>query len=577
MNQVVGGTSPTTAGGNDLHMISPTEVGTKPADATRASRRPGAGGRGPATAALLLGDAASGHGSLAPYEGRRSLLLGDGLAGHGSLAPTDRRRQRPARRARPAPRLEEALAAHVMALGNHRLKHRRLQAVIHRLGLSGRPPLTLADAGRVAGLSGERVRQLEARLRKQQLEASPLSIPQLDAALAAVARAVPLPASGVARLLLEADITAGAFSAESLRCAAELFGRDVPFVFSGGGRGTVLLPRVAAGVAAHATAVEARARRQAERCGASTLDELERELADEDLMHVSRRQLRVVLESIGSVVCLPEGWFTFRHARSAGPFVRASLRMLAVSPSLPVDSLQDGLRRHNAFRRIPAPPPVSVLSEIYRCHPSFQLDGNLVSAVKPIDPCVVGPLNQRMVELLRAAPGGVLARSQLLHSCHEAGLNLTSVNLYTTYSECLQRVGPGLFAARGTVVAPGARPKVKRRRPARDADGPVHGFTPAGRPWLAGWVTPSIWANGVVHVPAELRPLLEGRHFPCTDGAGTHVTTLGVDCHGNSWGWTGFLRRAGAQLGDMVRAVFDPATGTAVLEMVTAGAAPPAG
>lgn len=560
-----------------MHMISPTDTGTKPAPSPRPTRRAGAGDRGIATATLLLGDAATGHGSLAPYEGRKPLLLGDAIIGHGSLAPTERRRQRPSRRVRPAPRLEEALAAHIIALGNHRLKHRRLQAVIDRLGLSGRPPLTLADAGRVAGLSGERVRQLEARLRRQQREAPPVSVPQLDAALAAVARAVPMPSSGVARLLLEAGITVGAFSAESLRCAAELLGRDVPFVSSGTGQSTVLLPRVAAGVAAHATAVEARGRRQAERCGASTLDELERELAHEDRVPVSRRQLRVVLETSGSVVWLPEGWFAFRDARSAGPFVRATLRMLAVSPSLPVESLQDGLRRHNAFRRIPAPPPVSVLTDIYQIHPAFQLDDNLVTAVRPIDPGGVGPLNQRMVELLRAAPGGVLARSQLLHACHEAGLNLTSVNLYTTYSECLQRVGPGLFAARGTVVVPGARPKVKRRPPARNEGGPVHGFTPDGRPWLAGRVTPSIWANGVVHVPAELRAVLEGRHFPCTDGSGTQVTTLGVDCHGNSWGWTGFLRRAGAQLDDVVRAVFDPATGTAVLEMVATGADPPAG
>lgn len=564
-----------------MHVISPRDSLPGPAPARRPTGRAGAADRGPATAALLLGDAATGHGSLAPSDGfgRTSLLLGDPLAGHGSLAPTERRRRRPPRPPAPAPRLEAALAAHVVALGHHRLEHRRLQAVIDRLGLGGRPPLTLADAGRVAGLSGERVRQIEARLRQQQRAAPDVALPQLDAALAAVARAVPLPASGVARLLLEAGISAGAFSAESLRCAAELFGRDFPFVFSGRGRRTVLLPRLAAGAAAgaaaHAAAVETRARRQAERCGASTLDELERELAEGDGLALPRRQLRVVLETSGSVVCLPEGWFAFRDARSAGPFVRASLRMLAVCPSLPVESLHDGLRRHNSFRRIPAPPPVAVLTEIYRCHPAFRLDASLVSAVNPIDPSVVGPLNQRMVELLRAAPGGVLARSQLLTSCHEAGLNLTSVNLYTTYSECLQRVGPGLLAARGTVVAPGTRPKVERR-PARNEDGPVHGFTPDGRPWLAGRVTPSIWANGVVHVPAELRPVLEGRHFPCTDASGAQVTTLGVDCHGNSWGWTGFLRRAGAQLGDVMRAVFDPATGTAALEVVAAGTEPPA-
>ncbi|MGI8684262.1 MAG: hypothetical protein ACR2MO_04080 [Acidimicrobiales bacterium] len=531
--------------------------------------------RGHGGGTLLLGDASSGHGSLAPTDvGRRSPLLLGGGAGHGSLAPTDHRRPANARRPAREQLLEDALAAHVAALGHHRLKHRRLRAVIDRLGLAGRPPLTLAEAGRVAGLSGERVRQLESRLRRQQLQKADTDLPQLDAALAAVAKAVPIPAHGVARLLLEAGLTANAFSAESLRCAAELLGREVPFVFSGSGRGTVLLPRVAASAVAHAPAIEARARRQAERCGASTLEELEKELVQGDGLDVTRRQLRVVLETGGMVECLQQGWFTFRDARSSGPFVRASLRMLAVSPSLSVASLRDGLRRHNSFRRLPAPPPEAVLAAIYRCHPGFRLDGADVSAAQPIDPAVVGPLNQRMVQILRAAPGGVLPRSQLLDACHEAGLNLTSVNLYTTYSECLERVGPGLFAARGCVVAPHTRAVVKRR-PGGRAE-PVHGRTPDGLPWLSWRVTPGVWANGVVHVPAELRPVLEGRHFTCLDADGDQVATVGVDCHGNSWGWTGFLRRAGADLGDVVRAVFDPVAATAVLEM-GAAATPPAG
>lgn len=561
-----------------MSTLSTISTSARGGPSTRPQSSASAGGDR-ATTALVLGDGASWHGALAPTEARRRppLLLGGDAVGHGSLAPTDRRRGRSAGRPGRAPLLEDVLAAHVAALGHHRLKQRRLQAVIDRLGLGGRPPLTLAEAGRVAGLSGERVRQLESRLRRQQLEATTTpDIPQLDAALAVVSRAVPLPASGVARLLLEAGLTAGAFSAESLRCAADLLGRDLPFVFSGTGRSTVLLPRVAATGVGHAPAIESRARRQAERCGASTLERLERELIDDDGLVVTRRQLRVVLDTSGSVASLQHGWFAFRDARSSGAFVRASLRMLAVTPSLSVTSLRDGLRRHNAFRRLADPPPASVLTEVYRCHPAFRLDGAKVSATHATDPAVVGPLNQRMVEILRAAPGGVLARSELLDACHGAGLNLTSVNLYTTYSECLERVGPGLFAARGSVVEPPARAVVKRR-PARSDDGPVHGWTPGGRPWLAGRVTPGIWANGVVHVPAELRPALEGRHFPGTDTKGAPVTTLGIDCHGNSWGWTGFLRRAGAQLGDVVRAVFDPDAGTAVLEVVEAGSAPPAG
>lgn len=560
---------------NTLSLTNPSPPGV---DRSRSKGDPTARrGRKQETAILLLGDAVAGQASPAPSDTQRTAprLVGDPVTERGSPVPAKRRQPRPASRRARVPLLEEALAEHVASLGRNRLEHRRLQAVIDRLGLGGRPPVTLAEAGRVAGLSGERVRQLEARLRERQAKApSPPPLPQLDAALAAVVRALPLPAAGVGRLLLESGIAAGDFSAESLGCAAELLRRDLPFVVSGTGRAMVLLPRVAAAAVAHETTIESRARRQVERGGATTIQELERELAEDDGVTVSRRQLRVVLEANRAVVCHRHGWLSFSDARSAGAFVRASIRMLAVAPSLSVESMRDGLRRHNAFRRLPEPPPVVVLTEVYGNHPAFRVEGDLVSAAQPLDVSAVGPLNRRMVEILRAAHGGVLARRELLASCHQAGLNLTSVNLYTTYSECIERVGPGLFAARGTTVAPHLRTSVKRRPVPRAGDRPVHGWTPDGQPWLTARVTPSTWANGVVHVPAALRPVLEGRHFPCHDSGGDQVTTIGVDRHGNSWGWTGFLRRSGAQLGDVVRAVFDTAAGTAVVELAEDDADP---
>lgn len=502
--------------------------------------------------------------------GMTALLLGDAWTGHGSLAPTATRpasRSRPARRV-PALPLDLALVAHVAELGHHQLEHRRLRALIERLGFSGRPPLTLAQAGRLAGITGERVRQLEVRLRRQQVDAV-AEVPLLDAALAVVAGAAPLPAAAVPRLLLDAGLTARPFSAQSLRSAAGLLGRRLPFVLSGTGTACVVLPAGAAPAVAHATAIEARARRQAQRRGASTIDALLHELVEDDGLPVSKRQLRVVLEACGSVVDLGDGWFAFRDPRPNGAFARASLRMLAVRPELTLESIRDGLRRHNAFRRLPPPPAAPVLAEVYRRHPLFRIDGTTVSAAGPVAPSVMGPLNQRMVEILGAAPGGVLPRAQLLARCHDAGLNLTSVNLYTTYSECLERVGPGQFAARGTDASP--VPGAARRRSVPVEDRPTHGWTPAGRPWMAGAVTPGLWANGVVHVPAELRAVLDGRHFAVTGPDGSRLTTIGIDRRGNSWGWTRFLRRSGALVGDVARAVFDPAAGTAELELLRAG------
>lgn len=480
----------------------------------------------------------------------------------GSLGPAE------AQGRRKGSLLEDVLASRVAQAGRSRLDQPRVAALVARLGLRGRPPLTLAESGRLAGLTGERVRQLEVRLRKQLAAADPPTpVPQLDAALAAVARAAPLPAAAVGRLLMNAGISAGPFCVESLVRAAELLGAGVPFVLSGTGPGKVVLPRVAAAAAAHAGLIEARARRQAERCGAFTVAWLEEELAEERIT-VSRRQVRVVLSSSPNVADCGQRWYCFDDGRNVGSFVRASRRMLAVTSPLSVASLHDGLRRHNAFRRLPPPPPVAVLALAYDRHPSFVLREGMVSSAEPLDPAVVGPLNQSILDILRRAPAGVMYRPDLLDACHQARLNLTSVNLYTTYSECLQRIGPALFAPRGATVKAVPPGPSARSQPRRAGDGTLFGWTEEGRPWMLARVTPSTWANGVIHVPATLRRDLEGRRFAGQDADGAAVTTLGVDCHGNSWGWTGFLRRAEVEPGGLVRATFDPCAGVAVLEVV---------
>ncbi|HVM02837.1 MAG TPA: hypothetical protein VM263_09230, partial [Acidimicrobiales bacterium] len=291
-----------------------------------------------------------------------------GGAGRGGAAGIGRR---------PTP-LEDALAGHVAALTGGRLERRHLDAVLDRLGLRGRPPLTLAEAGRVAGLSGERVRQLEARLRKEQAAVQPPPPPELDDALAAVAEGVPVPAFAVPEVLRRAGLTRRPFSAESLVAAARLLGRPVPFAVSGAGPAAVLFPPEVAGAAAHAPLIEARARRQVERTGATTLAALGAELAEDDV-HVPPRHLEVVVRGCTAAVVRDDGWLWFADGSCAGAFVRASRRMLAVTTPLRVASLHEGLRRHNAFRRRPPPPPVEVLAEVYDDHPGFRVADGLVA------------------------------------------------------------------------------------------------------------------------------------------------------------------------------------------------------
>src|SRR5206468_8639115 len=58
----------------------------------------------------------------------------------------------------------------------------KLEALSARLGWSGKPPITLEEAGSVVGISRERVRQLQKRT-LDRLPQHPVFMPLLDAAI----------------------------------------------------------------------------------------------------------------------------------------------------------------------------------------------------------------------------------------------------------------------------------------------------------------------------------------------------------------------------------------------------------
>ncbi|HVE47256.1 MAG TPA: sigma factor-like helix-turn-helix DNA-binding protein [Acidimicrobiales bacterium] len=349
--------------------------------------------------------------------------------------------------------LEEALAGYVEGLIGLSSSDAQLEVVLARLGLRGDPPTSLQEAGDLVGLTRERVRQLESKaVDRRRVAACPVPyVPQLDAALARVAEALPLAARDLPRFLFEAGITgSSSFGVESLTSAAAFLGRKVPFDLVGSGAEAVLISPDTVILRGQETRIRSIARAQVAKSGASNCMEVARELGEEaDILDYDL--LALIVRSTDGAVMGDAGWFWFVDSDSANsPFIKVSLGMLAVTTPLSIRSLLGGLRRRAAFRRL-AVPPAHVLDSVYATHPSFVVgDDQMVWPAREVDPEeVLGDLDQAVLEILRGAPDQTLDRSQLVHECRIAGLNLASLNRYLTYSPSVEEVGDDRFAPRG--------------------------------------------------------------------------------------------------------------------------------
>ena len=350
--------------------------------------------------------------------------------------------------------LEDALASYVAALIGRQVNDPRVAAVLSRLGLTGQPAVTAKQAGETIGVSGERMRQLVRTVTARRQGGPPIPyLPQLDSALTTVAQVLPIPSDDVGPLLLDAGITARSFSFESLTSAATFANRSLPFDVIGA-HGETLLVRSGLGQRRPVDAsVAALARHAIRQAGAVSIAQLAVSARKGGLLTAQARLLQA-FERMPEFDVDKEHWVRLPGDHWQSSFVRSSLRMLAVTSPMHVQTLRQGLTRRSGFRRLPAPPPASVLELVYQASPWFSVDyGGLIS---PVDPASADAqlrgTHRQVIDLLRAAPGATLARHAIIGAAYEEGIRVATANSFVNYSECVQRVDCGFFAPIGYQV-----------------------------------------------------------------------------------------------------------------------------
>lgn len=452
-----------------------------------------------------------------------------------------------------AEKLDEALLHLVRII----LPTRHVTAIAMRLGWDGMGGATLEEAGVVAGVTRERVRQIQIRL-EEALE-TVTYIPALDRAIEALDQAADTFEPDAASLLRREGITFDNYLPAGVISAAKMLGRPYRFEV-GPDKISVQLPGDTK------TKVFQRALKSLSNVNhiASVL-ELQARIFEAEGEEPSLETVSAFLERYPNAVWLDNDhtWFWVRQGEGRNRVVGQIRKMLAVAGSLSLETLREGVLRHHRTRNTVL--PQSVLIGLCRAA-GFQVRDRVVSTSERIEVGkVLGGIETTIVDVLKSH-GGIMHGADLEDECLKRGVNRHSFWVYMTYSPVLERIAPSVYVLRGAEIDPAEVAYLAGKdvpaEPALQDDG----WTKDGAIWLGYRVKRNILASGVVSLPAGVRHMIGERRLELFAVDGTLVGTFVVSSTGNAWGLTPFIGRRGIEVGDALIIALDTELEVAVVQ-----------
>jgi hypothetical protein len=414
--------------------------------------------------------------------------------------------------------------------------------VMARLGFGGLPPVTLAVAGGFLGVTRERARQIEQAFRGVIAACSRPWLPVLDRALQLLDEQAPLSDSELLGCLRGGGVISSEFSVASLASAADVFGRELPFVIRSNDGAVAPI-----GNWPPDQLVRRIVRELVEHRGAANLDELKARVVAAGF-DPQDRVLVQALERIPGFRWLDVGHRWFWQTDLNNRTLNLVRKIMSVAGSIDMVDLRIGLGRPHKVRGYR--PPREVLLALCADTGIYRWEGTtLVHRGDPADWREVLARNERLLvgALLEAGP--VMRRVDLESLVVDRlGLNHDSFYIYLTYSPVIQRYGPGVYGLVGAPVSaeqiaamidPGARTPVLQQ----------HGWTSDGRLWSAFRISRKCKSTAVLTTPAAVRAVTSGP-FVLRVEDGTSVGVLFID--DKIWGLEECFRRWNVDVGEIV-------------------------
>ncbi len=470
--------------------------------------------------------------------------------------------------------LEAALADYVARTAA--VSGANLGALLRRLHLTGEESsITLEQAGAEAGVTRERMRQLQVRFLDRHSHRA-VFLPQLDQAVEWLTAQAPTSPAVSAAALVEHGIATSPFRPESVVAAARLLGHHC-------GISIETIRGAAVVVASNAGSGIRTVLREADRLlagsGVTSVAEVCAVIRDSAGTTAEEADVRGTLEHHGGFEFLADQWF-WHPQRNVDPLRSILRRMLSVTTEMDIATVREGVRRQFRYRESLARrmgrslivPPRATLSAYVTAHPEFVFtEQGTVKSIRPLDyRSELGRIEQALVDLIRTSPFNVLDRASILSAAAKRGVNTNSASITLSYSPVIEHLGVDLWTIRGAKVDPSAVEALRATNNARPRERRVidHGWTANGELWLAARV-PSVIESFVIGAPSAVNRIVGGRDFAATTDAGNPCGRLRVYDYGQVTGFVPFLRRAGADDEDILMIRFNLTSATCMLSVMS--------
>jgi hypothetical protein len=433
--------------------------------------------------------------------------------------------------------------------------------LIARLGLGGEPSITLQQAGDLANVSRERIRQVESRTLDRRPD-HPIFMPQLRILITEVEKQLPLSVESASDIAVNIGVSKNSIHPASISAMAAFCGWDAPAWKLNNEFGHVRIESIDA---VDSTPIVKIARSGADGSGAIEIARVVQLLSKEESRADSADVLDVISRN-DHFEFLTGSWF-WHAAGVRNRLVNQSKKMLAVTNGISVLEIHEGLSRVYQFRNSSSPsrfdlvvPPPNVLKAFFTAHTEFSLDEEgLVQDRSPIDyRTILGNTEVNIVDVLRSSPTGLLDRSSLVDECVRRGVNLNSLNLYTTYSIVLKHHGLDVWGLRGAVHSYESLAAIQDANSSKQRERRIvdHGWTDDG----LIRVTVKLPRNAgafVFGIPTGVKEFVSQGSFDAFDELGSPCGTIGVNELAMSYGYGSFLQRNEHSEGDLLIVEFN--------------------
>jgi hypothetical protein len=259
---------------------------------------------------------------------------------------------------------------------------------------------------------------------------------------------------------------------------------------------------------------------------------------------------------------------TSEHDNSMLNVVR---QVLSVNQPQSLASVQVGVRRYFKFRKRDVVPPIEAMRVFLANHQEFVVDGDRVTSITKLDYHeVLGPGASAVVDVLKASEHQAMDWQSLAEACGDVGVNANSLTVWSTYASWLEKVGRRVYALRGSNPNPAAVTELERfarQRTASEARRTEWSWLPDGKLRLTMYVTTSLLSTGTFSAWGTLPAVITGRDIALTSDGDRLGYLKTSHTHQWAWGLGVAVRGLGATVGDVLRISIDLAECTGFVEV----------